>query len=481
MKVRFIEPGNRPYKPTPLNLFVYDRYIRTPSVGLNTLATIVKEAVDDTLMYSESISRLQMSDILDADLIVIGIFTFNAPRGYRLARYFKKRSKAVVVMGGLHASMHVKEAVRYCDYVLLGEGDESILEMVEAVRKGEIPSFAGVAYRKDGKMIHTGMRRPPERFETIPDKNLIWHYKKMAGHNTLWGQVHASRGCPHNCDYCAVVRHFGRKVRTRTPDLVVEDIRRTIAFQEEGHHRLLKALWLTDDNFFADREWAMAVLRGIIDSGIRYHFTVQARWEVGLDDEMLCLLKRAGFVELAMGIEFLDDESFALYHKKSSRDQIVEAIENIQRHKMSVRGLFILGADTHTVGVGEQLADFVIRHHIKGALIQCMYFVPGTPVYESHKDRLLHRDWSRYNGHTVHRPARMTPYELQMEHIRASRKIYSVHRLIQALLHEDRLHKLLFVGEFFWHMSIRADLRKELPYLKKMSAQPVTCAAVTRP
>ena len=45
MKIRFLEPGNRPYKPTPLNYFVYDRYIRTPSVGLNTLATIVKELV----------------------------------------------------------------------------------------------------------------------------------------------------------------------------------------------------------------------------------------------------------------------------------------------------------------------------------------------------------------------------------------------------------------------------------------------------
>ena len=51
MKIRFLEPGNRPYKPTPLNYFVYDRYIRTPSVGLNTLATIVKELVDDTYMY----------------------------------------------------------------------------------------------------------------------------------------------------------------------------------------------------------------------------------------------------------------------------------------------------------------------------------------------------------------------------------------------------------------------------------------------
>lgn len=81
MKIRFLEPGNRPYKPTPLNYFVYDRYIRTPSVGLNTLATIVKELVDDTYMYSESISRIDMADVEDADIVFIGIFTFAAVPG----------------------------------------------------------------------------------------------------------------------------------------------------------------------------------------------------------------------------------------------------------------------------------------------------------------------------------------------------------------------------------------------------------------
>ena len=75
MKIRFIEPGNRPYKPTILNYFVYDRYIRTPSVGLNTLATIVKREYPDTYMYSESISKIPMKDLQDANIIFISIFT----------------------------------------------------------------------------------------------------------------------------------------------------------------------------------------------------------------------------------------------------------------------------------------------------------------------------------------------------------------------------------------------------------------------
>ena len=469
MKIRFIEPGNRPYKPTPLNYFVYDRYIRTPSVGLNTLATIVKKEEDDTLMYSESISRIPKDDILDADVIFIGIFTFAAVRGYQIARYLKKRSRAVTVMGGLHASMNYKEAVRYCDYVLIGEGDETILTFLRALKNKESMDFPGIAYRRNGKIVYTGYPCPPKNIETIPDRNLVYRYQKMAGHSTIWPQVHASRGCPHNCDYCALVRHFGHKVRTRSPENVVEDIRRSIEFFDKKHFRLTKGLWITDDNFFADREWAKAVLNEIIDSKIRYRFNVQARYEVGFDDEMLDLLKKAGFFELDMGIEFLDDQSFQTYHKKSTRDEIIKSIRNIQRHGLSVRGLFILGSDDQRKGVGDQLAEFVIENHIQGVLIQSMYFVPGTPVYKTHRKSLLHTNWALYNGNVVHHPKNMTAYELQLEHIRASKKIYSVKRLIHALIHEDYIHKVLFLGEFFWHMSVRSDLRKQLPYLKEAS------------
>ena len=94
-------------------------------------------------------------------------------------------------------------------------------------------------------------------------------------------------------------------LRTRSPENVVADIRESIRFFHRGHVRLAKDLWLTDDNFFADRDWAMSVLRAIVDSGIRYRFNVQARYEVGFDDEMLDLLRQAGFFELDLGIEFL--------------------------------------------------------------------------------------------------------------------------------------------------------------------------------
>ena len=142
------------------------------------------------------------------------------------------------------------------------------------------------------RFIEPGAPPAPQQIDTIPQRHLVYCYEKMAGHNTIWPQVHASRGCPHHCDYCAVVRHFGHAVRTRSPENVVKDIRQSIAFHDQHRHRLSKFLWITDDNFFADRAWAVRVLNAIIDSGIHYSFSVQARYEVGFDDDMLALLGR---------------------------------------------------------------------------------------------------------------------------------------------------------------------------------------------
>lgn len=472
-KVRFIEPGNLPYRISIKNLFTYEKYIRTPSTGLMTLATIVKNVIDDTFMYSESISKIKWNDVLDADIVFIGIFTFNANRGYELAKYVKEHSNAIVVMGGLHASMNYTEAVNYCDYVLLGEGDESILEFIEVINSDLPADFEGIAYLKEDKMIFTGNRTPPKNIDTIPNRYLLYNYHKMAGHNALWPQVHASRGCPHNCDYCAVVRHFGRCVRVRTPENVIEDIKQAISFYDKRlMPRLSHILWITDDNFFAERAWAISILNAIIESNIKYSFTIQARFEVGMDDEMLRLMKKAGFVEIAMGIEFLENAAFEQYHKKSTYDDIVRSILNIQQHGLNVRGLFIVGADNHKKGVGEKLANFVIKYNICGVLIQSMYFVPGTPVYEENKDRLIHKDWSKYNGNVVHFPKSISPTDLQKEIIIASGKIYSFKRLLYAIFHRKGIDKLLFIGEYFWQKSVRADLKKEIKNLKSLDQAP---------
>jgi hypothetical protein len=117
--------------------------------------------------------------------------------------------------------------------------------------------------------------------------------------------------------------------------------------------------------------------------------------------------------------------------------------------------------------VGERLADFIIKNEIHGCLIQSMFFVPGTPVYEQYQDRLLHHNWDDFNGNVVHRPLNMTPAQLQGELIAASAKVYSPRRLLHALLHSKGLFKALFIGEFFWHSPMRREWRKVARELRR--------------
>jgi len=99
-----------------------------------------------------------------------------------------------------------------------------------------------------------------------------------------------------------------------------------------------------------------------------------------------------------------------------------------------------------------------------------MYFIPGTPVYETHKNCLIdNSDWSRCTGKAVHYPKNMSPAQLQREIITASAKIYSVKRLLDALLHKRGLERILFIGEFFWQKGVRRKLKSELNYLEGLN------------
>ena len=474
-KIRFIEPGNySPYRKSITNALTYNKYIRNPSTGLITLATIVKKRIDDTLMYSEAISEIVWKDIYDADIVFIGINTFNAVRGYAIAKQIKQYSSALIVFGGMHASLNYTEAIEHGDYVLTGDGDELILDFIEYAEQqnkntNQKPEFPGIIYKQNGQIINSGKREQPENIDTIPDRNLVYQYSRMAKrYDTLWAQVHASRGCPHNCDYCTVIRHFGQKIRKRTPENVVQDIIEAILFHKRKIiPRLNTFVWITDDNFAHDRDWAISVLRRIIENNIKYHFSVQARFEIGFDDELLDLMRRAGFIDLALGIEFLDDNSFKEFNKKSNYADILRAIKNIQKHGIGVRGLFIVGAENDSKGVGSAIAEYVIKNNLKGALIQSLFFTPGTPFFEKNKHLLIHQNWEKYNGNVVHYPKNIQPAELQEEIIIASKKIYSFKRLIYSVFHYKWIDKMLFFGEFFWQRSMRNDLRKEISYLEK--------------
>lgn len=97
-----------------------------------------------------------------------------------------------------------------------------------------------------------------------------------------------------------------------------------------------------------------------------------------------------------------------------------------------------------------------------------MFFTPGTKFYEENKHKLIHKNWEKYDGHVVHYPENIKPYELQQEIIIALKKIYSVKRLLKAILFSKGIFKILFIGEFFWQREVIRNYKKEVKSLKNI-------------
>jgi B12-binding domain/radical SAM domain protein len=117
---------------------------------------------------------------------------------------------ATFVAGGPHPSAKPKEALRFFDYVVIGEGEETLPELIGVLQKGEDPeNVKGIAYKKDGEVKYTGRRAPVDLDSYPPFKRIL-------------APVEISRGCPWKCAYCQTPRLCGSKMRHRSVHNIVK-------------------------------------------------------------------------------------------------------------------------------------------------------------------------------------------------------------------------------------------------------------------
>nr|WP_316969195.1 TIGR04013 family B12-binding domain/radical SAM domain-containing protein [Candidatus Methanocrinis alkalitolerans] len=156
--------------------------------------------------------------------------------------------KAVYVAGGPHPSARPEEALRSFDYVVIGEGEETLPELIEVIRSGGDPeTVRGIAYSRDGIVRITPAREYVDLDRYPPFQPPIF------------SPLEISRGCPWGCAYCQTPRLFGRRMRHRSISKILEyarcysDLRFTspnaLAYGSDGVHpridkveRLLKSL-----------------------------------------------------------------------------------------------------------------------------------------------------------------------------------------------------------------------------------------------
>jgi radical SAM superfamily enzyme YgiQ (UPF0313 family) len=365
-------------------------------------------------------------------LVCISSISSTAPRAYELADFYRQQGLPVV-LGGAHPSFLPLEGLEHADYVVCGEGDEALPELVKVLNQGgSLAQVHNLCYR-DGDTIHQNPWRPflgDLDSLPIPNYTLIHGWKARNRRGVV--SIATSRGCPFNCSFCSVIMMFGRQHRVTSIDRVIEEIRQNGA---QARH-----IFFCDDNFTADRRRTKELCERIIAEGLKLEWSAQVRVEAAKDPELLDLMARSGCFVVFVGLESINPATLKAYNKSQTVQGIKDCVTNFHRFRIKVHGMFVFGSEEDhyqvirdTVKVSRQLDLDSVQYLMLTPL-------PGTPFYKEMEaqNRIICRDWSQYDGHhTVFQPRQFTPFELQMETTRAMRKFYSWTSVIKRLIARD--------------------------------------------
>ncbi|MGI6218105.1 MAG: B12-binding domain-containing radical SAM protein, partial [Coriobacteriales bacterium] len=370
-----------------------------PITGPLILGGILKRAGHNVEAYQELHGPVNYRKLLKTtDVVCIYTMTALARRAYQLGDMFHEKGHARVIIGGMHASALPEEALEHADQVIVGEGENVILDVVE------------------GRITDPIVRTDPIcDLDTVPfpDYSILKTPLKCAN-------IMTSRGCPFRCTFCTTSRMFA-PYRKRSVDNVIDEIKMC-------HELGFEYMNFEDDNFTADKERAKEICRRIIDENLQFKETFFfGRTDMADDPELLDLLAEAHLTRVLIGIESLNQEALDNIDKKADVVKIREACQGCWDHGIRVIASLVLGIDTdgpEDIRRAYRFAKSIGAYQIQPAILTPF---PGTPVYEQFvsEDRMITDNWEQFDMTNVtFQPKKMSPWQLQEMFFEAGDEFY---------------------------------------------------------
>ncbi|MGO9569091.1 MAG: B12-binding domain-containing radical SAM protein [Desulfomonilaceae bacterium] len=443
-----------------------------PDYGLPLISTILSEAGYDVKVYVEHVKPPDWSRISESDLVCLSSFTSTIGKICELAKEIRSRHRIPIIVGGVYATYFPESCLEWCDYVVLGEGDETILDLVQTISNGgPIHEVRGIAYKVGDQVCRTTPRPGPVRFDTVPDYSLIQGYHRMSFLDILLKRrvpmptVQSSRGCPFKCTFCISNTMFPDGYRKRDIDSVIRDMR------DKG--RYSKTLMFVDNDFTALRQHTKKLLNRIIKENLNFKISVFARVEVARDDELLSLMRQAGVCDIFQGFESVQPTTLAEYEKRQTLEEIVASVEKLSGLGFTVAGAFVLGADADALETISSSVNFALDHPITKP-----HFFPIWGLFPEKRSgyqsivpwyRSIFRGWGNCDGLFVTNfPLQMPPSKLQRGIIEAYHTAYSPTQFYRALKKGDFTAVKEKLGvRCVWH-GIEKGLRDYIPFLEEL-------------
>lgn len=330
-----------------------------------------------------------------------------------LCRAFREiQPRTPIAWGGYFPSLYADACLNapYVDYAIRGQGERTLLELLEAVREQRTAaSVAGLSYKDQfGLHAHNKPRaiESPEAFPQLPYHRLgdVQAYlrptylgKRTAVHQT-------SIGCPYRCQFCGVVPIFDGKQKTEHPRRTGE----VLGFLKAKYG--IDAVQFYDNNFFLNESHAVEQAKYLRPLGLRWWAEGRIDAMLRYSDETMRALRDAGAAMIFFGAESGSDAALAAMNKKITTAQTLELAERIRRFGIVPEFSFVLGdprdpdRETRTtiafireIKKRNPEAEIIVQHYIPTPHPDGMYGgVDDQVVFPTTPDEWATPRWMNY-------------------------------------------------------------------------------------
>jgi anaerobic magnesium-protoporphyrin IX monomethyl ester cyclase len=414
--IRDHSEGN--YLPFPFFLAYAASLLQKHGIQAAMIDAIAEQTGEDAF-----IERLSREDF---DILVTETSTPSFFYDLNILRRISSLQKPIVLCGP-HAEIYQPEFLEqhpFIDFVLFGEYEFSLLELIKQLERGKsLSGIPGLIWRNGGKAIKN-QARPPFDINLLPWPNRqglpmekYWDLPGDIPHPSA--QMLASRGCPFGCSFCLwpQVMYQGNHYRVRDIEDTVDEMEYLV--KEKG----FKSVYFDDDTFNVGRDRMLKFCQAIKQRGLEATpWAIMARADL-MDREILSQMKSAGLWAVKYGVESCVQELVEKYRKDMNLAKTAETIKMTKDLGIKTHLTFCFGVSGETRESIQRTIDFALRQDPDSIQFSILTPFPGTRLFEEldKEGRILTKDWSRYDGHysCVFQPENLSIEELELAKRRA--------------------------------------------------------------
>jgi len=340
--------------------------------------------------------------------------------GLEVSKLVKQNSNTKVVWGGFHPSLSPEQTLKnkFVDIVVIREGEETLLELVDRIDKRQsYNDILGIGYKDNGQVYINPHRDfiDLDKQAAIP-YHLVDIEKYIASQSFSSGKlgrdlaIYTSRGCPHQCAFCYNKRLNQQRWRGQSAEVVVGELKKLVNDYQ------ITSFNIQDDEFFTDLERVRKICQLILAENIKLEFMGCCRINdvCRMDEDFLKLISQSGFRTLGIGIESGSPRILQMIKKDIEISQILEAVKKIKKFNIEGKFLFMVGFPKESINDMHQTADLmrVIKKINPFARIspwRVFTPFPGTDLYKiaienGWRSPNSLEEWAYYDFETIRMP-----------------------------------------------------------------------------